>query len=85
MHSEDPEIYQCEEYYKTLKRNDYLTVHRKLVHKTVKVSTDMVNTLNQDDVSFKCKICDKVFTGDNADDDIIKHVVRKYKREERCK
>ena len=79
MHSEDLEINQCEECFKTFKRNDYMTVHRRLVHKTVKVSIDMVNSLQQDDGSFKCKICGEVFTGLNADDDLIKHIVIKCK------
>ena len=56
-----------------------MTVHSSLVHKTVKVS---INSLHQDDGSFKCMICGEVFTGFNADDDLIKHVVIKCKSEE---
>ena len=32
----------------------------------------MVNTLEQDNGSFKCKICGDVFTGLNDDDDLMK-------------
>jgi len=82
IHSEDSEKYQCEDCDKIFRRNDYLTVHRRIVHKTVKVSVDMVNTLQEEDGSFKCKICGEVFKGDNADDDIIEHIARKCKRKE---
>jgi ribosomal protein L37AE/L43A len=43
MYSEDLGIYQCDECYKTFRRNDYLTVQRRLVNKTLKVSINMVN------------------------------------------
>ena len=83
MHRNNPEIYQCEDCQKTFKRNDYLTVHRRLVHKAVNVAIDMVETLKQDDGSFMCKNCREVFTGLNADKDVIKHVAEKCKGDER--
>jgi hypothetical protein len=58
-------------------------VNQRLVHKAVNVATDMVETLKQDDVSYKCKNCGEVFSGFKADKDVIAHVVEKCKSDER--
>ena len=79
MDRDNSNIYKCEDCHKSFKRNDYLTVHKRIFHKEVKVSVDMVVTLKQDDGSYKCKICEEVFSGYRADKDVIAHLVEKCK------
>ena len=78
-------MYQCVDCQKEFKRNDYLTVHRSLVHKAVNVAVDMVETLRQDDGSYKCKDCGEVFLGNEADKNVVahSHSVKKCKSDER--
>ena len=71
MHNGTTGIYECPYCQKTFKRKDYVKVHCKLVHLRVDVSVDMVDTLKQDDDSYKCKCCGEVFLGSSADKDII--------------
>ena len=75
IHNDTTGIYECPYCQKTFKRKDYVKVHCKLVHKRVDVSVDMVDTLKQDDDSYKCKCCGEVFLGSSADKDIIAHLV----------
>jgi uncharacterized Zn-finger protein len=81
MHKENSKIYQCYYCKKTFKRNDYLTVHQRLVHRKVNIAVDMVETLKLPDGSYKCKICGEL----KADkDDVIAHLVEKCKSVEQC-
>lgn len=82
IHNDTTGIYECPYCQKTFKRKDYVKVHCKLVHKRVDVSVDMVDTLKQDDDSYKCKCCGEVFLGSSADKDIIAHLVKKCKSED---
>jgi uncharacterized Zn-finger protein len=78
---ENPKISKCFDCDKTFKRADYLTVHRNLVHRQVKIEVDMAETLKLPDGSYKCKICGEV----KADKrDVIKHLVEKCKSAEQC-
>ena len=82
-HKENPKLYKCIDCNKTFKRNDYLTVHRKLVHKVVSVAVGMVATLKQQDGSYKCNNCGEVFSRVNAEDNIVAaHVVEKCRKVE---
>ena len=82
QHKENPEIYQCVDCKKEFKWNDYLTVHRSLVHKAVNVAVDMVETLRQDDGSYKCKDCGEVFLGNEADKNVVAHLMKKCKSDD---
>ena len=81
MHKANPKKYQCITCNKSFKRNDYLTVHRRLVHRRVSIAVDMVEELKLPDGNYKCKKCGLV----EADkDDIIAHLVEKCKSAKQC-
>jgi len=82
IHKENTCIYECLYCQKTFQRKDYVKVHFKLVHKKNDFEIDMVDTLKQDDESYKCKCCGKVFLGSSADKDLIAHLVKKCKSDE---
>ena len=82
-HKENPNVYQCMDCQKALKRKDYLTVHRKLVHTFIKHSMLLVDTLKQSDGSYKCNNCGEVFSGLKADEHIVTaHIVEQCRRAE---
>ena len=83
LHKKNPNIYQCKKCPKEFNRKDNLTVHLKVVHKLVDVDTDMVELFRQEDESFACKVCGYVFSGNEADKNLVEHFVRKCKPEER--
>jgi hypothetical protein len=82
QHKKNPEMYQCVDCQKEFKRNDYLTVHTSLVHNAVNVAVNMVETLRQDDGSYKCKDCGEVFLGNEADKNVVAHLMKKCKSDD---
>ena len=83
LHSKTPKSHQCEHCNKQFTRADNLTVHLKVVHLEVSIYPDMVELMRQDEESFACKVCDKVFSGENAAINLENHLVTKCKSEER--
>ena len=64
LHSKTPKIHQCEHCNKQFTRADNLTGHLKVVHLEVSIYPDMVELMRQDEESFACNVCDKVFSGE---------------------
>lgn len=83
LHSKAPKIHQCDHCPKQFTRADNLTVHLKVVHMKVNIYPSMVELMRQDEESFACKVCDQVFSGEEAAINLEHHLVRKCRSEER--
>ena len=77
IHSEKTKVHKCKMCPKEFNRKDILTLHVKVVHHLVDYEVDMAKIFRHDSESFKCKICDKIFTGDDADTKLSDHLIDK--------
>ena len=74
VHEQAPTVHKCKMCEKEFNRKDSLTAHLKAVHKLVNYDIDMVKLFRQDDGSFKCEICQQVFSGEEADKNLADHL-----------
>ena len=82
IHNEEAEIFKCLKCEQSFRRKDKLTRHRKSVHNFVNIKLDSVESLKKED-HFTCKICDMSFIGLDSKDQLIEHLIRKCKPDER--
>ena len=83
LHKESPKLHQCKHCLKQFTRKETLTVHKRVVHKIVNRETDMVILSGQDKESFACRVCGLSFSGEEADKELVAHLVNKCRPEER--
>ena len=75
--------YHCQHCEKTFALKYYLTQHNKKAHHLVNHDVDMVKYLKEaDSETFKCKICNEIFWGEDADRNLANHLVSKCKKNE---
>ena len=75
--------YHCQLCEKTFSLKYYLTQHNKKAHHLVDHDVDKAKYLKEaDSDTFKCKICNKMFWGEDADRNLADHLVSKCKENE---
>ena len=75
--------YHCQHCEKTFALKYYLTQHNKKAHHLVNHDVDMVKYLKEaDSETFKCKICNEIFWGEDANRNLANHLVSKCKKNE---
>ena len=80
IHDHSKEKPKCDLCEKTFSRKDKLTNHRNKVHRLYHIEFDEAEKdLKQDDGSYKCKRCSKIFVGERAYKDLTLHMGRRCK------
>ena len=85
IHQKTLDLHKCSLCDKEFCRKDKLTKHTKTVHRKVNVAIEMVKMFeNSSDKSYKCKICEKLFYGDTAKDELKEHLVENKCKQFKC-
>ena len=83
LHKESLELHQCSLCQKQFTRKDNLTVHKKVVHRSVNLETSMTELSRQDKDSFACRVCGVKFSGERAEKELVAHLVNKCRADQR--
>ena len=77
LHINKIKCFECGEYFT---RKDNRTRHEQRVHKSYNINfTEATKKTKQDDGSYKCNRCGENFTGDEASENLKKHIISKCK------
>jgi hypothetical protein len=83
IHNKEAELFKCIKCDKSFIRKDQLTRHKQSVHKLVSIKLNLVESLKEEVDKYTCKVCHKIFSGSDAEDLYVEHLVRKCKPDER--
>ena len=79
-HTSPKEIHVCTFCQSIFLRKDYLKIHIKKFHVFVEYDVDMAEQFKQDSKTYKCKICEEVFIGEEANMELVSHIASKCKK-----
>ena len=82
-HETEPKEFQCPECDRGFKRKDSLKRHKRIVHRLVSIKVGMVDAFKDGENQFKSKSCAKVFQGPKGKRNLIMHLTKKCKSNER--
>ena len=82
IHDETITLHRCNECQKEFHRKDILNKHMKNVHKKVPYDVKMVKLFQIENEAYKCKICNKIYSGENADRELSSHLINKCSRKQ---
>ena len=77
IHEKEPKEYKCWKCEKVFRRKDTLQKHKRMVHRLFSLKVDMAESFKDQSNQFKCKCCDKIFTGPKGKTDLVTHLNKK--------